>query len=802
MPQKNTSPSSVRKSGGIDIDTAPRPTVNPSDYLNGPSTFLSKIKAGFPPSSLSRYKGIDQGNATPKLLRPTMTILPSEPAFISGSTFPMGAIIQPLAEFDEGEQGIPTIIPPQSGPLRCEKCKAYVNSSFIFLNEGQKYQCNLCLNIMSTPEEHFSTTDINGKRADYDERIDLQKGCYEYIVKSPDWRITDITYVFVIETSMATISSGMVCQVLTSIKSTIPYMKCPNNTNFAFITFGNSLQFYSNISNTNSEPIVYEISDISSSFLPVHPNKLIFNLTKNIIEINYLIDKLLESCDSSKAKNFSSSYMCTGPAIIASTMILENKGGKVQIFFSTIPNNGVGSLKVRNNSQVYNTDKDYYLLNAEDTFYSLVGKKGLKHSISFDLFCCSNNDIDLASIAPISSITGGDIFYYPFYINFSIAEQGEKLYYDIFRTLTRFQGFQTIFIVRASNGLLIENYYSGFLQMYSYNMDLPFIDADKTIGFTLKHDGKLKLESYPSIQFAMMYTSPSGETRLRIINYTFTVSDNNNNIYSGVDVESTINLIGKILLSSLMKNSIANIRNKLYSYIVNILYFYRSRVSIQSSPAQFVLPDSLRLLPLYGLGLIKSHALIPMDETKLDYKVAMIYQLCYCSLTHFLTKLYPRLYKITDISKADSNIGEVTDAGYISVPTNIPATKEKITNSDAYLIGDADYIYVYIRNECAAEWIKAIFGVDSLRELIHENATTLPEIKTPENEKLNALINELRRQKGGSFQAIKIAFQNSQYERIIILYLLSEDTKNSKRDYNYSQYLSTLHKGIIEKTGN
>ena len=53
-----------------------------------------------------------------------------------------------------------------------------------------------------------------------------------------------------------------------------------------------------------------------------------------------------------------------------------------------------------------------------------------------DLFYAMNHykQIDLATIAPISLLTGGDVLMYS---PFDIMIHGEKLHYDIFRILTR-----------------------------------------------------------------------------------------------------------------------------------------------------------------------------------------------------------------------------------------------------------------------------------------------------------------------------------------------------------------------------
>ena len=55
----------------------------------------------------------------------------------------IGAIIQPLANLGDGEEPIPIVHYPK-GPLRCSKCMAYVNPFFVFIEQGNAFNCNMC----------------------------------------------------------------------------------------------------------------------------------------------------------------------------------------------------------------------------------------------------------------------------------------------------------------------------------------------------------------------------------------------------------------------------------------------------------------------------------------------------------------------------------------------------------------------------------------------------------------------------------------------------------------------------------
>lgn len=86
--------------------------------------------------------------------------------------------------------------------------------------------------------------------------------------------------------------------------------------------------------------------------------------------------------------------------------------------------------------------------------------------------------IDLTSVAPISSLTGGDLYYYA---PFDLMKHGEKLHYDLFRLLTRTQGNEVVVRARTSTGFSVTEYFGAFLFKESIDFELSSIDSDKTI---------------------------------------------------------------------------------------------------------------------------------------------------------------------------------------------------------------------------------------------------------------------------------------------------------------------------------
>lgn len=89
---------------------------------------------------------------------------------------------------------------------------------------------------------------------------------------------------------------------------------------------------------------------------------------------------------------------------------------------------GYGAVKSRDDAKLYNTPNEKNLLAPENDLYTKLAEECIKSRICVDLFLTLpvNRSIDLASIAPLPNLTGGDINYF---MPFDISKHGEKLHY-------------------------------------------------------------------------------------------------------------------------------------------------------------------------------------------------------------------------------------------------------------------------------------------------------------------------------------------------------------------------------------
>ena len=92
-------------------------------------------------------------------------------------------------------------------------------------------------------------------------------------------------------------------------------------------------------------------------------------------------------------------------------------------------------------------------------------------------------------------------------------------------------------------------------------------------------------------------------------------------------------------------------RESIINNLVALLYNYRTHCATTSSPSQLILPDSLKLLPLYILSTMKTPALKLMPNTRIDDKIYWIAKILSMPLGSAPFFFYPRIYKITDMAE-------------------------------------------------------------------------------------------------------------------------------------------------------
>ncbi|CAG8538284.1 12091_t:CDS:10 [Funneliformis mosseae] len=709
------------------------------------------------PLASTDFKAVDEGNSNPRFMRLTLYSIPNTEDLLQTSHLPLGVILQPMAKLRNDESPIELVDFQENGPIRCLRCKAYINPFVIFVEGGQKYICNMCL---------FSNEDMNGRRADIDQRPELKYGTVEFTAPEEYWARppAPLSYVFAIDVSWNSIKSGMLAKCVETIRDILYNSESiPTECKVGIVTFDKDVHFY-NLQSQLEQAQMLVVSDVNDVFVPLNSGLLV-----DPIESRTVIEALLESLPMMFAENKVIEPVL-GAVVEAAHMALNSNGGKLIIFQTSLPTFGPGSIKHREDPKLYNTDKERSLFGPQDSYYKNLAINCVDSGICIDLFLFPNTYTDIATIGLLSCLTGGETYYYP---NFEVQRDGEKFAFELHQNITREFGYNALMRIRCSNGLRVEEHFGNFNMRNTTDIELAGIDSDKAFGALLKYDSKLDEKTEAYVQCALLYTTSTGQRRVRTHNLSVTVTTLLGNVFRHAEMDTTVNFLAKQAVSNTITKPLRDIRDQITDKCVKILMSYRRHCASSSSPGQLILPEAFKLFPLYALTMLKSKALRGGANLTSDARV-------HCM----------RLIK--SIGVTESIVGIANEHGKVKLPPLIRVSYARLENEGAYLLENGQILIFWLGRQLSSEFIRNVFGVDTI-EQIDPKLSSLPELKNNTSIQIRSIINYLQLQRS-KYLRLTIARMQIDATEIEFHSLLVEDENNGAM--SYVDYLCFIHKQI------
>ena len=586
------------------------------------TTVYPTMEKHLPPAAAVPFVAYDQGNSAPKFARLTVNNIPSTAEALNSTALPLGMILQPLNSLQEGENAIPVLDFGEAGPPRCRRCRTYINPFMTFKSGGNKLVCNMCSFANDVPPEYFAPTDPSGVRVDRMERPELMLGTVEFTVPKEYWskEPVGLRYLFLIDISQEAINRGLLAATCQGIMNGLygqnlddeaeeeeaetdqpAPRRISTGAKVGIVTFDKEVQFY-NLSEGLTSAQMMVMPDLEDPFVA-----LASGLFVDPAESKSVITSLLRALPNmfTLEKNPEPALL---PVLNTALAALTASGGKIICSLSTLPTWGPGRLHMRDDGKGRDTDAERRLFTTEHPGFKKTASAMVSAGIGVDFFLAAPGGgyMDVATIGHVSRLTGGEVFFYP---NFMAPRDSLKYMTEIEHAITREIGFQALMKVRCSNGLQVSSYHGGFLQ-HSFGADLEIgtIDADKALGVVFSYDGKLDAKLDAHFQAALLYTSASGQRRVRCINVVAGVNDGATDTMRTVDQDAVVSIIAKEAASKVSEKSLKEIRANLTEKTIDILAGYRKNFSGSHPPGQLVLPEHLKEFSMYMLGLLKSRA--------------------------------------------------------------------------------------------------------------------------------------------------------------------------------------------------
>ncbi|OWK57942.1 Protein transport protein Sec24C [Lonchura striata] len=769
----------------LDPDSIPSPIQVIEDDRNnrGSEPFVTGVRGQVPPLVTTNFLVKDQGNASPRYIRCTSYNIPCTSDMAKQSQVPLAAVIKPLAALPP-EETVPYLVDHgESGPVRCNRCKAYMCPFMQFIEGGRRFQCCFCSCVTEVPPHYFQHLDHTGKRVDFYDRPELSLGSYEFLATVDYCKNNKFpsppAFIFMIDVSYNAVKSGLVRLICEELKSLLDYLPREGNMEesairVGFVTYNKVLHFY-NVKSSLAQPQMMVVSDVADMFVPLLDGFLV-NVNESRTVIASLLDQIPEMFADTRETE-----TVFAPVIQAGLEALKAAecAGKLFIFHTSLPiAEAPGKLKNRDDRKLINTDKEKTLFQPQTSFYNNLAKDCVAQGCCVDLFLFPNQYLDVATLGVVPYQTGGSIYKYAY---FQLETDQYRFLNDLRRDVQKEVGFDAVMRVRTSTGIRATDFFGAFYMSNTTDVEMAGLDCDKTITVEFKHDDKLSEDSGALLQCALLYTSCAGQRRLRIHNLSLNCCTQLADLYRNCETDTLINYLAKYAYRGVLSSPVKTVRDALINQCAQILACYRKNCASPSSAGQLILPECMKLLPVYLNCVLKSDVLQPGPEVTTDDRAYVRQLVTSMDVAETNVFFYPRLLPLT---KADVDSD--------SLPAAIRNSEERLSKGDIYLLENGLNIFVWVGVNVQQGLIQNLFGVSSFSQ-ISNALSTLPVLENPFSKKVRAIVDMLQGQRSRYMKLI-IVKQEDKLE-MLFKHFLVED-KSLSGGASYVDFLCHMHKEI------
>lgn len=773
----------------------------------------------------------DEGCVRPCHMRSTIYQVPVNKDILDTSSLEFAVLVKP---FDDAEVEGKFYVPVSPNPIvRCNRCKAYVNP---FSKNGQCCICN------------FSSS----RGQEMDQRPELHLGSYEF-------RCTEAYYrdkieecrrphiIFAIET---TAHSVPLVNYLAKNLAEVIRSHCPKDFGYAssqtpligFITFNSKITVH-NVSDGNQD---YVIADTNSILTPI--SKFLVDPAENFEDIEKFLATLPDICNDQLEQQ-----AVLGPVIEValkscakdtSNFFVQPKKtpnpnvvpvGKVYVMLSSLPNAGdentPGRLStVRNIDELkksLGTENESKVLAPEGKYYTQLAQKCINdYGSGVELFLVPPHPrayLNVVTLSELTRLTGTGS------INKYLPNTLDNFLHDLKVSLKSTMAFDASMRVRTSTGISPVRYI-GNGRISGPNFEMSAVNTNSNFLIQMKYDDKLGENDLVVLQFAMIYTSVCGERRVRVHNLALNTCSNLADLYKSTCCDTLVNYLVRDTVDKLRFGSLSSMmaKEQLTSRVVSILSVYRKHCA-ENQPgniSQLILPEGLKLLPVYLCGALKCDAIDGGVEMFPDDKILAQLNLLGATPSMSQVTIYPRMYAINDINmeiddnqeqqkQLDQQGQQMRQVQLASVPNPLDefgytatltrcfrlAIEEKA--GQCYILENGHYLFIFFPNtDLGQKFLSEVYGV---RSNDPEISWQLRQTETNETKFLEKLIERIMLERR---RALKITVVRQAKDKLELMFnqFLYEDKKRHEAvsspvwvNANYVEILCFLHAEIRAK---
>lgn len=174
------------------------------------------------------------------------------------------------------------------------------------------------------------------------------------------------------------------------------------------------------------------------------------------------------------------------------------------------------------------------------------------------------------------------------------------------------------------------------------------------------------------------------------------------------------------------------VKDNIVTKSVQILACYRKNCASPSSAGQLILPECMKLLPLYLSCLLKNDAFSGGSDMSCDDRSYVMQYVLSMDLPTSVLYFYPRLIPIHDV-----------DVNEEDVPSPIRCTVEKLMENGAYILDNGIHMFVWLGQNLPPEFTQAVFGA-VCTAAIDTDRVGIPVLDTPLSRRIHQIVETIQ----------------------------------------------------------
>lgn len=652
-----------------------------------------------PPLSTTNCFITETTNTDPNLLRSTMYVLPTDADTFESMEIPFGLVLTPFSQ-----KAMPTEL-EKGVSVRCWQCQSYVN---IFTRvDGSVFYCNIC-NSKNQVQEGMSREITRYSTIEYVDRAKETRAARPEagnVVSEGLFRTTLVhgpVFIVGIDTS----ASGMTEHVFKGIEGLV------QNENFRFLFKKICVVLFSDTVSLVKAGGggVMEVGLPDRQQLPFISPEFLMD-----VEDSELMSQVVEYVGRGCLGRTSSKDGVVDCLRVAVSISGYCKGSKMAVFTNV----------------------------QEKVDHEEMSKQLIEVGCSVSVF-----SMHKTGVARLCALTTGRSFVYA-------GEAVRKLAADLVVLGTTKSSYKVQVEAKTSDAVRKLGFYGNTVFEHLGFQDFAQMDEGTTVGMTFSLEETVESQSKVYVQVVVSFYGFDGLSRVLVMNSSFGVSRKVSEVYASLSFDTLACIYAKYI--AMDKDNVKEHCKKVERIISRSLKYYRSSCCKEVSSSQFVLPESIKLIPLVYQSMLKNNCFSNDVDTD---GLSMITGL---SVEQNLRFFYPRLFAFTDFY-IDKSLEKVKA---------LRLTAESLNPEEIYVLDNSQKIYVYIGKDVDA----------SLKEAMFTD-------KTEENGVLHKMIEEFYSYYGRELPVVFVEEGRGGPEIEFVGYLVEDRLNNIS---SYPDYICELH---------